>query len=86
MTKNEATERMVPASLDPCLEKREPDEPMFILLARDSAAPETIEEWCRRREYEITTGLRPDTEDERDHIHQVRHKVGAFRAWRSAHR
>lgn len=78
--------RTVAVSIDPCLEKREPDEPMFILLGRDSAAPKTIEAWCRQREIEIGIGLRPDTDDERNHIQQVRAKAFAFREWRSANR
>lgn len=40
-----SSERVVPVSIDPCLEKREEGEPMFILLGRDSAAPEAIEAW-----------------------------------------
>lgn len=31
------------------LEKAEPNEPMFPLLARDECAPATITEWCRLR-------------------------------------
>jgi hypothetical protein len=77
---------MVPVSIDPCLEKREPDEPMFILLARDSAAPATIEFWCLRRITEIDDGLRPDTEQERAHIQEVWEKAKAFRAWRKKHK
>lgn len=80
------TTRTVPVSIDPCLEKREPGEPMFILLARDSAATETIEAWCRYRTHEIEEGTRPDTSDERNHIAQVMAKAEAFRAWRKVHR
>jgi hypothetical protein len=83
---NDMTEHMVPASIDPCLEKREPDEPMFILLARDSSAPETMEFWCREREAEIRLALRDDTQQEREHIEQVRAKVGACRVWRKINR
>ncbi len=82
----ETAERMVPASIDPCLEKREPDEPMFILLGRDSAAPSTIETWCSLRANEIMTGARPDTDEEWDHVRQVRVKAKAFREWRDANR
>lgn len=32
-----------------CYAAADPDEEMFILLARDSFAPDIIEEWCRRR-------------------------------------
>ena len=33
-----------------CYAKAEPDEPMFVLLARDPLAPDTVEAWARRRE------------------------------------
>jgi hypothetical protein len=72
--------------IDPCLVKREPGEPMFILLARDSAAPDTIEDWCMRRYAEIRSGARPDTPQERAHIDEVLAKVAVFRAWRKANR
>lgn len=32
-----------------CYEAAEDDEPMFVLLARDALAPDTIEDWARRR-------------------------------------
>jgi hypothetical protein len=32
-----------------CLNKARPDERLFVLLARDSAAPETIRYWVQRR-------------------------------------
>lgn len=73
-------------ALDPCLAKREADEPMFILLARDTAAPGAIEKWCEERELGITTGRRPDTPHERQHIDEVRAKVRMFNAWRKEHR
>jgi len=72
--------------LDPCLVKREPGEPMFLLLARDSAAPRAMECWADNREIEIGRGLRPDTPQERAHISEVRAKVVTFRAWRKANR
>jgi hypothetical protein len=81
-----AEPRMVPVTLDPCLAKQEPGEPMFILLGRDSAAPEAIEQWCAARSREITSGRRPDTEEEWDHIRQVLRKAEHFREWRAANR
>ena len=44
----------VSVSFDPCLAKREPDESMFILLARDPVAPDVLEAWC-----EMRSGSRP---------------------------
>lgn len=37
-----------PAPFD-CYDAAEPDEPMFVLLARDGAAPLTVEAWIRAR-------------------------------------
>lgn len=76
----------VPASLDPCLKKCEPGEPMFILLARDSAVPDTIEWWCQKRLHEIHVGSRPDTPEEREHIAQFMRKADIFREWRKINR
>lgn len=71
---------------DPCLAKREPNEPMFVLLARDSCAPATLEFWCQARQAQIATGVRPDTEGERAHIAEITARAAEFRAWRAAHR
>jgi hypothetical protein len=38
-----------PGSFD-CYAKAAPDEPLFVLLARDSLAPELVEVWAERRE------------------------------------
>lgn len=32
-----------------CYENAAPDEPMFVLLARDPLAPMLVEEWAKRR-------------------------------------
>ncbi len=41
-----------------------PDEPMFILLARDPSAPSIVRTWAMERRREILAGRRP-TSDER---------------------
>jgi hypothetical protein len=33
---------------DPCYEKAEPDEPIFVLRAQDILAPEIVREWAYR--------------------------------------
>ena len=33
-----------------CYEAADPDEPMFVLLARDPDAPRLVREWARNRE------------------------------------
>lgn len=73
-------------NIDPCLEKRLPDEPMFVLLGRDSAAPAAIEAWCVARESEILSGKRALNSEELAHIRQVRQKVSEFNVWRSKNR
>lgn len=41
-----------------CYENAEPDEPMFVLLARDESAPERVREWAGRRLIkELKTGI-----------------------------
>ena len=37
------------------------DEPMFVLLARDLSAPETVRSWARRR---VIDGLNAKTDDQ----------------------
>ena len=42
-----------------CYANALPDEPMFILLARDPGAPDLVEEWAVRRQRDIMLGARP---------------------------
>ena len=53
-TKNE------PGQFD-CYANAEPDEPMFILLARDKDAADLVRYWAYRRQRAIHEGSRPDT-------------------------
>jgi hypothetical protein len=39
-----------------------PDEPMFILLARDPAAPFLVRAWAERRRTDIDAGIRPSSD------------------------
>ena len=73
-------------SADPCLEKRKAGEPVFVLLARDSAAPSAMETWCRVRMNAIRNGFHNNTDEERDQVRSVALKAEQFRAWRSANR
>lgn len=41
-----------------CYANALPDEPMFILLARDPAAPFLVRAWAERREAEVRAGIR----------------------------
>jgi len=45
-----------------CYKNALPDEPMFILLARDPLAPELVDEWAVRRMQEILLGTRPKSD------------------------
>lgn len=39
-----------------------PDEPMFVLLARDPSAPDLVRQWAERRSWEIGQGERPESD------------------------
>lgn len=47
-----------------CYENAEPDEPMFVLLARDSQAPNLIRQWVKYREY--LEGITPKLQEALD--------------------
>lgn len=59
-----------------------PDEPMFILLARDMAAPAAVEKWIEYREALIQIGRAPLAD--RAMIAEARSCVDAMVAWREA--
>lgn len=65
-----------------CYANAEPDEPMFILLARDSTAPGRVEGWANRRERMIQLGSKP--ESDRPMVEEARECARAMRAWRTA--
>lgn len=54
-----------PGTFD-CYEAADPDEPMFILLARDIQSPSLVEAWANDREVLIRLGLKP-----KDHLAKV---------------
>lgn len=72
-----------PAAFD-CYGNAEPDEPMFILLARDVTAPEIVEQWAIRRMNLISEGLKP--ESGRAMVDEARECADAMRAWRKTRR
>src|ERR1044072_1603440 len=45
-----------------CYTNAEPDEPMFVLLGRDPAAPYAIREWIEMRKTLIEAGQKPETD------------------------
>jgi len=60
-----------------CYENAEPDEPMFILLARDKDAPALVDHWANKRE--------ADGEDEAK-VAEARLCAENMRQWRLANR
>lgn len=59
-----------------CYANAAPDEPMFVLLARDFQAPALIEEWARCRE---------QRGDAVGKVQEARECASAMTAWRNAH-
>lgn len=47
---------------DPCFKSASPDEPAFILLARDRSAPKLVRQWAAIRRVDIECGTRPRTD------------------------
>lgn len=73
---------------DPCLESAMPDEPMFVLLARDPNMPALVRLWSSIRRTQIAEGARPTTdltqveEAERLADRAVRWRADADEAWK----
>jgi len=70
--------------LHDCYAKAEPDEPIFVLLARDPAAPHAIEQWANDRAAMIFAKQKP--ESDRPMIAEARECAEAMRAWRKTNR
>lgn len=65
-----------------CYANALPDEPMFVLLARDPAAWIMVHEWADDREQAINEGRRP--EGDRDMVAEARMCADNMKAWRKA--
>jgi hypothetical protein len=63
-----------------CYDKAQPDEPMFVLLARDPAAPSLIRRWASIRQDDIINGLRPDSD--RGLVYEALVVARAMEVWR----
>lgn len=68
-----------PAKFD-CYSNALPDEPMFILLARDPSAPDLVEGWASGRIYAIATGKKPQSDMAM--VEEAQDCAKAMRAWR----
>lgn len=74
-----------PGAFD-CYDHAEPDEPMFVLLARDSAAPDTVRSWAHVREARLrnsdATCTAAEVMAELDQINEARQCADAMEQWR----
>lgn len=75
-TKNE------PGAFD-CYARAAPNEPMFVLLARDASAPARVRDWAHAREDEIMKGLRPSADMEQ--VREARQVAADMMRWRLEH-
>ena len=65
-----------------CFVAAMPDEPMFVLLARDFTAPFLVEGWAQLRRVMIQIALAPEADNDKvDEAEQLAH---AMREWRRA--
>lgn len=67
-----------------CYANAEPDEPMFIVLARDKTAPLVVEMWAAEREIAIERGEKPKSDMAM--VIEARQCAANMRAWRKANR
>lgn len=73
--------KLEPGQFD-CYENALPDEPMFVLLARDPWAPHFVDDWAKIRERAINGGDRP--ESDRAMVREARECSAKMVAWRKA--
>lgn len=67
-----------------CLDRCEPDEPNFLLLARDVAAPNLVRQWAKERAYLISVGRKPASDS--DMVSDAMALADEMDAWRIKHR
>ena len=67
-----------------CYSNAEPDEPMFIVLARDATAPLVVEMWAAERELAITRGEKPMSDIAV--VSEARQCAKNMREWRKLNR
>lgn len=60
-----------------CYDAAEPDEPMFVLLARDRMAPQLVRDWA---------DARADAGEDRAKVQEAYDCADAMDAWRREHR
>lgn len=72
-----------PSAYD-CYANASPDEPMFVLLARDPMAPLLVENWATLRSQAIDRGEKP--ESDRAMVKEAYQCAKDMRAWWDKHR
>ncbi len=65
-----------------CFARAMDDEPMLVLLARDTSAPDLADAWADRREADIQAGRKPASDMQQ--VQEVREIAQRMRAWREA--
>lgn len=66
-----------------CYAKALPDEPLFILLARDEWAPVLVEDWAQKRYTDIMDNRRPKSD--LAIVEEARQCAMQMRVWRKTH-
>ena len=72
-----------PGSFD-CYANAEPDEPMFVLLARDKTAPALVLEWAMERKRLIDEGRKP--KEDLDMVAEAMDCAHKMIAWQTRNR
>ncbi len=67
-----------------CYANADPDEPMFILLARDASAPDLVKAWALQRKVHILKGEKPD--EDMDMVNEAMQCVKEMEKWRKENR
>lgn len=74
---------------DPCFKSALPDEPAYVLLARDESAPKLVRQWAAIRQALISAGLKPESDQRQvDESYALADQMEAWRrdadeAWRN---
>jgi len=63
-----------------CYDKALPDEPMFVLLARDPFAPTVLRWWAAQREDDIDAHIRPESDNAM--VQEARKCADEMESWR----
>jgi hypothetical protein len=66
-----------------CYSAALPDEPLFVLLARDPSAPDLVMQWAYHRRLDVASGKRPVEDDEK--VMRALAIASQMRDWRTQH-